>query len=213
MPELPEVEVVRRGLQAHVAGKTITAVRVHHPRAVRRHEAGPADLTARLLDSRITGTGRRGKYLWLTLDDESALVVHLGMSGQMLLGPLPTRGPPAHRGAARRRHHAELRRPAHVRRLDARRHGHRRRHRCPGAGRAHRPRPAGPAVQPRRCRYGVAAQAFRDQAPAARPDRGVGHRQHLRRRGAVAGQGQRRPARVVADPQASSASCSTPPPR
>ena len=39
MPELPEVEVVRRGLQAHVVGKTITAVRVHHPRAVRRHEA------------------------------------------------------------------------------------------------------------------------------------------------------------------------------
>ena len=86
MPELPEVEVVRRGLAAHVTGRTISAVRVHHPRAVRRHEAGPADLTARLLDARITGTGRRGKYLWLTLDDGSALVVHLGMSGQMLLG-------------------------------------------------------------------------------------------------------------------------------
>jgi formamidopyrimidine-DNA glycosylase len=86
MPELPEVEVVRRGLQAHVVGKAITAVRVHHPRAVRRHEAGPADLTARLLNARVTGTGRRGKYLWLTLGDGSALVVHLGMSGQMLLG-------------------------------------------------------------------------------------------------------------------------------
>ena len=89
MPELPEVEVVRRGLAAHVMGRTISAVRVHHPRAVRRHEAGPADLTARLLDARITGTGRRGKYLWLTLDDGSALVVHLGMSGQMLLGEVP----------------------------------------------------------------------------------------------------------------------------
>jgi formamidopyrimidine-DNA glycosylase len=89
MPELPEVEVVRRGLAAHVTGRTITAVRVHHPRAVRRHEAGPADLTARLLDTQITGTGRRGKYMWLTLDDGSALVVHLGMSGQMLLGALP----------------------------------------------------------------------------------------------------------------------------
>jgi formamidopyrimidine-DNA glycosylase len=89
MPELPEVEVVRRGLAAHVTGRTITAVRVHHPRAVRRHEAGPADLTARLLDARITGTGRRGKYMWLTLDDGSALVVHLGMSGQMLLGEVP----------------------------------------------------------------------------------------------------------------------------
>ncbi|WP_179470945.1 DNA-formamidopyrimidine glycosylase [Mycolicibacterium vinylchloridicum] len=90
MPELPEVEVVRRGLQAHVAGKTITAVRVHHPRAVRRHEAGAADLTARLLDAQITGTDRRGKYLWLNLSDgETALVVHLGMSGQMLLGEIP----------------------------------------------------------------------------------------------------------------------------
>ncbi|HEY6820198.1 MAG TPA: DNA-formamidopyrimidine glycosylase family protein, partial [Mycobacterium sp.] len=73
MPELPEVEVVRRGLQAHVVGKTITAVRVHHPRAVRRHEAGPADLTARLLDARITGSDRRGKYLWLTLDGPSGV--------------------------------------------------------------------------------------------------------------------------------------------
>lgn len=98
MPELPEVEVVRRGLQGRVVGKTITAVRVHHPRAVRRHEAGPADLTARLLDARITGTDRRGKYLWLLLDSEpagpqpqsdTALVVHLGMSGQMLLGEVP----------------------------------------------------------------------------------------------------------------------------
>jgi len=76
-------------LAAHVTGRTITAVRVHHPRAVRRHEAGPADLTARLLEAQITGTGRRGKYLWLTLDDGSALVVHLGMSGQMLLGEVP----------------------------------------------------------------------------------------------------------------------------
>ncbi|GLD02831.1 formamidopyrimidine-DNA glycosylase [Mycobacterium kiyosense] len=93
MPELPEVEVVRRGLQAHVVDKAITAVRVHHPRAVRRHEAGPADLTARLLDARITGTDRRGKYLWLLLDKpadpDMALVVHLSMSGQMLLGKVP----------------------------------------------------------------------------------------------------------------------------
>ncbi|MDT5347356.1 MAG: formamidopyrimidine-DNA glycosylase [Mycobacterium sp.] len=99
MPELPEVEVVRRGLQTHVVGKTIAAVRVHHPRAVRRHEAGPADLTARLLGARINGTDRRGKYLWLLLDtgdhgpyvaeSDTALVVHLGMSGQMLLGAVP----------------------------------------------------------------------------------------------------------------------------
>jgi len=94
MPELPEVEVVRRGLQARITGRTITAVQVHHPRAVRRHDPGAADLTARLIGARITGTDRRGKYLWLTLGSESddgdrvALVVHLGMSGQMLLGPL-----------------------------------------------------------------------------------------------------------------------------
>lgn len=86
MPELPEVEVVRRGLQAHVAGRRIAAVQVLHPRAVRRHEAGAGDLAARLSGARVTGTGRRGKYLWLTLDDErGALVVHLGMSGQMLV--------------------------------------------------------------------------------------------------------------------------------
>lgn len=89
MPELPEVEVVRRGLQSHLVDRTITAVRVHHPRAVRRHEAGPADLTSRLLGARITGTDRRGKYLWLPLESDTALVVHLGMSGQMLLGAVP----------------------------------------------------------------------------------------------------------------------------
>jgi len=92
MPELPEVEVVRRGLNEHLVGRTITAVRVHHPRAVRRHDAGPADLAGRLLGARITGTDRRGKYLWLLLSGvaaDEALVVHLGMSGQMLLGELP----------------------------------------------------------------------------------------------------------------------------
>ena len=94
MPELPEVEVVRRGLQAHVAGRILTEVEVRHPRAVRRHEGGAADLAARLRGARITATDRRGKYLWLVLDDEqTALVVHLGMSGQMLLGPVAD---PAH---------------------------------------------------------------------------------------------------------------------
>ena len=82
---------MRRGLHAHVVGKTIAAVRVHHPRAVRRHEGGAGDLTARLRGAHVCGTDRRGKYLWLRLggpDDETALVVHLGMSGQMLLGPV-----------------------------------------------------------------------------------------------------------------------------
>lgn len=88
MPELPEVEVVRRGLEAHVAGRRFASVRVDHLRSVRRHELGPGDLAARLLGTEITGTGRRGKFLWLTLSGGEALVVHLGMSGQMLLGPL-----------------------------------------------------------------------------------------------------------------------------
>jgi formamidopyrimidine-DNA glycosylase len=87
MPELPEVEVVRRGLQSHVEGRAFASVTVRHPRAVRRHEAGPADLAGRLAGRRIVGTGRRGKYLWLVLDGDEALVVHLGMSGQMLIGP------------------------------------------------------------------------------------------------------------------------------
>ncbi len=89
MPELPEVEVVRRGLAAHVLGRTITEAQVLHPRAARRHPAGSEDLVARLRGDTITGTGRRGKYLWLTLGSGDALVVHLGMSGQMLLGPVP----------------------------------------------------------------------------------------------------------------------------
>lgn len=93
MPELPEVEVVRRGLQEHVAGRIITEVAVLHPRAARRHQAGSADLESRLRGARVTGTDRRGKYLWLNLDDdEAALVVHLGMSGQMLLGPITSTG-------------------------------------------------------------------------------------------------------------------------
>lgn len=93
MPELPEVEVVRRGLHQHIVGKTLAEVQVCHPRAVRRHEAGPADLSARLAGARIAGTDRRGKYLWLLLDgpgcDGQSLVVHLGMSGQMLIGAVP----------------------------------------------------------------------------------------------------------------------------
>ena len=64
-----------------MVGKTITAVRVHHLRAVRRHEAGPADLTARLLNTRITGTGRRGKYLWLTLAESADEPLGRGAEG------------------------------------------------------------------------------------------------------------------------------------
>ena len=88
MPELPEVEVVRRGLAAHVVGASIEAVEVLHPRAIRRHFTGENDLVGRLTGQRIVSADRRGKFLWLTLEDSGhALVVHLGMSGQMLVQP------------------------------------------------------------------------------------------------------------------------------
>ncbi|ABD12952.1 DNA-formamidopyrimidine glycosylase [Frankia sp. CcI156] len=67
MPELPEVEVVRRGLERGVVGRVIASVDVHHPRAVRRHLAGAADFSALLVGRRITAARRRGKYLWLVL--------------------------------------------------------------------------------------------------------------------------------------------------
>ena len=89
MPELPEVEVVRRGLADHVVGRTITRALLTGARVARRHAAGPADLMARVEGARVVEADRRGKYLWLVLappdDDPHALVVHLGMSGQLLV--------------------------------------------------------------------------------------------------------------------------------
>lgn len=87
MPELPEVEVVRRGLERGVAGRTITDVRVTRDRAVRRHLAGQDDFCARLAGRTVLSAERRGKYLWLPLDSGEALTGHLGMSGQLLVVP------------------------------------------------------------------------------------------------------------------------------
>jgi formamidopyrimidine-DNA glycosylase len=87
MPELPEVEVVRRGLEAHVVGHTITEVEILHERPVRRHVAGPQDFADALTGRTITAARRRGKYLWLALDNGDAVLAHLGMSGQMLVQP------------------------------------------------------------------------------------------------------------------------------
>ncbi len=101
MPELPEVEVVRRGLQTWVAGRTLTAATVHHPRAVRRHLAGPDDFTARLVGRTLGPVSRRGKYLWVPLDAGAALVAHLGMSGQLLVVPEGTARQPHLRVAMR----------------------------------------------------------------------------------------------------------------
>ncbi|GHH52048.1 bifunctional DNA-formamidopyrimidine glycosylase/DNA-(apurinic or apyrimidinic site) lyase [Streptomyces candidus] len=88
MPELPEVEVVRRGLERWVTGRTVAEVEVLHPRAVRRHLAGGADFAARLRGHRIGAARRRGKYLWLPVEDAPLAVLgHLGMSGQLLVQP------------------------------------------------------------------------------------------------------------------------------
>jgi len=88
VPELPEVEVVRRGLEAHVLDRTIGSVEVLHPRPVRRHPGGPTDFAAALTGRTFTAARRRGKYLWLPLDTHDALLGHLGMSGQMLVQPV-----------------------------------------------------------------------------------------------------------------------------
>lgn len=85
MPELPEVEVVRAGLEAGVPGRTVSAARVGNPRSVRRHLAGPADFEAQLPGRVFTVPRRRGKFLWLPFEDGDALVAHLGMSGQFRL--------------------------------------------------------------------------------------------------------------------------------
>ena len=85
MPELPEVEVVRRGLEAHVVGATVAAVQVLHPRPVRRDPRGAQGFADALTGRTVTAARRRGKYLWLPLDGGDALLVHLGMSGQMLV--------------------------------------------------------------------------------------------------------------------------------
>ena len=89
MPELPEVETVRTGLAQWAVGRSIESVQVNHPRAVRRHLPGAADLSARLTGASFVAACRRGKYLWLPMSDAGhALVAHLGMSGQFLVRPV-----------------------------------------------------------------------------------------------------------------------------
>lgn len=93
MPELPEVEVVRSGLQRWVSGREIRSVDVLHPRAIRRQEGGAAELADAVVDRTVRCASRRGKYLWLPLLDPgaavpaAALIAHLGMSGQLLIEP------------------------------------------------------------------------------------------------------------------------------
>ena len=91
MPELPEVEVVRRGLERWVAGREVSDVEVLHPRAIRRHEAGAPDLISRITQRSLGPAARRGKFLWIPLlardgaPTGESIVAHLGMSGQLLV--------------------------------------------------------------------------------------------------------------------------------
>ena len=105
MPELPEVEVVRAGLARHVAGRTVTRVEVLDPRPLRRQDGGAQAFVDQLTGRTLTAAVRRGKFLWLPLDDGRALSAHLGMSGQLLVrgttaATAPDAAPESHRAAA-----------------------------------------------------------------------------------------------------------------
>jgi formamidopyrimidine-DNA glycosylase len=82
VPELPEVETVRRGLQHLITGYTISSAQQLHPRALKSESIAPLES---LQGAKITGTNRRGKFMWLTLNRPYVLVAHLGMSGQFLI--------------------------------------------------------------------------------------------------------------------------------
>ncbi len=82
MPELPEVETIRRELEREAVGKRIKSVEVHGTRTVRRQTKKA--FTSKLEGMKITGVDRRGKYLVVKLDSGDVLVIHLRMSGQLL---------------------------------------------------------------------------------------------------------------------------------
>ena len=92
MPELPEVETIRRDLEKEIVGRKVKAVEVTGARSVRRH-ATPDELRTRVEGRTVSGVRRMGKYLLLDLSGGDVLVVHLGMSGQLLRAgpkePLP----------------------------------------------------------------------------------------------------------------------------
>jgi formamidopyrimidine-DNA glycosylase len=85
MPELPEVEVVRAGLDPALTGASVTAVEIFEPRSLRRHDAATGSFVSLLTGQRMLAVVRRGKFLWVPLSSGRALVAHLGMSGQVLL--------------------------------------------------------------------------------------------------------------------------------
>jgi formamidopyrimidine-DNA glycosylase len=86
MPELPEVETVRAGLAKSISGASITGLKIHDARSLKRHLSGASDFRKKLVGTKVLDVVRRGKFLWLPLDSgATALVGHLGMSGQMLI--------------------------------------------------------------------------------------------------------------------------------
>lgn len=96
MPELPEVETVRRGVDAVAVGRRLGTVVATGARTVRRTSFGA--VIGGASDRAVVGTGRHGKWFWLTLEDEAQVLIHLRMSGQLLWlpgGPLAT-GRPKH---------------------------------------------------------------------------------------------------------------------
>lgn len=85
MPELPEVETVRDGLARFVVGARVRDVEVLRDYSVRRHDGGPAAFADQLRGRRLAAAARRGKFLWLPVGQDAALLAHLGMSGQLLV--------------------------------------------------------------------------------------------------------------------------------
>jgi formamidopyrimidine-DNA glycosylase len=92
VPELPEVETVRKGLAHFAKGFTIASARDLHPRLLKEASVAPLDA---VVGGRIKEVNRRGKFLWFTLDRDVALVAHLGMTGQFLF-PRNDRPAPGH---------------------------------------------------------------------------------------------------------------------
>ncbi|GAA4835054.1 bifunctional DNA-formamidopyrimidine glycosylase/DNA-(apurinic or apyrimidinic site) lyase [Garicola koreensis] len=86
MPELPEVEVVRRGVQRWAAGRRVEAVQIHDVRSLRRFAEGPEAFVRQLTGQVLVAPQRRGKFLWIPLQNQPiVLMIHLGMSGQVLI--------------------------------------------------------------------------------------------------------------------------------
>jgi len=91
MPELPEVETVRRGIESKVVGRKVTSVEVGRERSVRR--VGREAVIHGLTGVTITSARRRGKYLLCDLDSGEEMMIHLRMSGRVLVEPVGTKRP------------------------------------------------------------------------------------------------------------------------